>query len=459
MTVADVRPTTGGPVTTTGHRLRLWVRRTEGRLTVLTAALVVLGVVTGVVATGDLARRTASLDSIAEHDGPLTQQALDLYHSLADADATSANEFLAGVSAPPQLWQGFQRSVAQAASAVNNASLLNESSSDTVPVAVTDTCSAGSAAVAAAPVATRLDLLARDLPVYSGLVQTARAYNRLGLPLGSNYLDLASTMMRQDMLPAAGALYAELSARLSAAQDDAAGFPWFAVVLVVLLIGAIVATQVLLSRHTRRTFNIGLVAATLVAVVALGLLLTASIGAISHARDSATDGSAQVQVLAAARVEALQARADETVVLILQGNGASFETAFGTESTCLGEQLGRARAVVAQPDSAPVLSDATSTFTRWSTAHTTVRAADSGGDYATALRLTIGSDRGSTSSLAGQVDRDIGQAIDRASGRFDSAVLAARDDLSGRTTWFAVLIALTVVGVVAGLWPRIAEYR
>ena len=458
MAVTDVRPPTGGAVLV-GRRLRRWAWRTEGRLTVLTAVLVILGVLTGVVGASDLARRTALLDSIAAHEGPLTMQALNLYHSLADADATSANEFLAGVSASPTLWQAFQGSVARAAVAINSASLLNESLSNTVTATAAYGCSAGTTGVPSAPVATRLDLLASDLSVYTGLVETARVYNRLGLPLGSTYLELASTMMRRDMLPQASALYAELSAQLTAAQDEAAGFPWFVVVLAAVLTGALVAAQVLLSRHTRRTVNIGLLAATLAAMLALGLLLVASLGANSGAQASATDGTSQVQVLAAARVEALQARADETVVLILQGNGATFEQAFTDQSTCLRTHLDRARAVVAQPASATAVRNADTAFGRWSQAHQNVRTADNGGDYATAVRMTIGSDGTSTSSLAGQVDQDIGQAIDQASGRFDSAVRDARAALLGATTWFAVLAALAVGGAVVGMWPRIAEYR
>ena len=456
--MTDEGTSTGASVVA-GRRLRRWARRTDGRLTVLTGVLVVVGVLTGVIAAGDLARRTALSDSIAVHYGPLTVQALDLYHSLADADATSASEFLAGVAAPPALWQGFQSSVAQAASAINNVSQLNESSSNTVSAGAVDNCSAGTTAVPPSPVAARLDLLARDLSVYSGLVQTARVYNRLGLPLGSTYLELASTMMRRDMLPQARALYAEVSAQLATAQDEAAGFPWFAVALVVLLLGALVTAQVVLFRHTRRRINVGLLAATLAAGLASGLLLVASLGAISDARTSATEGTAQVQVLAMARVEALQARADETVVLILQGNGATFETAFAQQSTCLRTQLGRAGSVIAQTDSTTAVHSAAAAYTGWSHAHESARVADDRGDYATAVAMTIGSDRTSTSSLAGQVDQGIGQAINQARGRFDGAVQGARETLSGTTTWFVVLIALTIVGVVGGMWPRIGEYR
>ena len=442
-----------------GRRLGRWVRRTDGRLTVLAAGLVMVAVLTGVIAAGDLARRTTLSDTIAVHYGQLTVQALDLYHSLADADATSASEFLAGVGAPPALWQAFQSNVARAASAIDNVSQLNESSSNTVAAAVVDACSAGTTTVAPSPVAFRLDLLARDLSVYSGLVQTARVYDRMGLPLGSTYLELASTMMRRDMLPQARTLYAELSAQLATAQDEAAGFPLLAVALVVLLVGALIAAQVVLFRHTRRRVNVGLLAATLTTVLALGLLLVASLGAISDARTSATEGTAQVQMLAVARVEALQARADETVVLILQGNGATFETAFAQASTCLRTQLGRAGSVIAQTDSSSAVHNAATADTRWAQAHRSARAADDGGDYATAVAMTIGPDRTSTSSLAGQVDRDIGQAINQASDRFDSAVRGAREALAGTTTWFVILIALTIVGVLAGMWPRIAEYR
>jgi len=100
---------------------------------------------------------------------------------------------------------------------------------------------------------------------------------------------------------------------VAASEGQAAEFPWLALVLVVLLTCALIVVQVRLRRHTRRSFNVGLLVATL-AVVGGGiwLLVAASIegGAVDTSR---ADDATQIQVLAGALTEAQQARTDEAL--------------------------------------------------------------------------------------------------------------------------------------------------
>jgi hypothetical protein len=239
MTVTDRRPMVDGSIVA-GRRVRRWARRTEGRLSMLLAVLVVCGVVTAVVGASGLAQRAAVLDGIAAQDGPLTKQALDIYQSVADADAVAADEFLAGVNASPDLHRRFEASIAKAMAAINSAALLDGSRSDVATTASVGRCSVGKS-VAPAMIATRLNLLSRQLAVYSGLVETARVYNRLALPMGTEYLELASNTMQNDIVPQAQALYAAASAELTAAQQEAGGFPWWSVTLALILLIALVA--------------------------------------------------------------------------------------------------------------------------------------------------------------------------------------------------------------------------
>jgi hypothetical protein len=53
-----------------------------------------------------------------------------------------------------------------------------------------------------------------ELPVYSGLIETARANNGQGFPVGAAYLREASDLRRARILPAAGRLYAAEAQRL-----------------------------------------------------------------------------------------------------------------------------------------------------------------------------------------------------------------------------------------------------
>ena len=65
----------------------------------------------------------------------------------------------------------------------------------------------------------------RRLPVYTGEVETARADNRLGLPLGAAYLREASSLMRGTLLPAARDVSAQADAQLAADSGRATGLP------------------------------------------------------------------------------------------------------------------------------------------------------------------------------------------------------------------------------------------
>lgn len=434
------------------------MRRTEGKLQLVVAGLVAAGVLVGLAGTISLADRAAALDDVAGHSGPLAAQALDIYHSLAEADAVSANAFLTGGAEPADLRQRFQDSVGLAASAINTATALSGSAArEEFHAPPANECQTGRAGTD--PVGMRLARLASGLSVYTGLIETARTYNRQGLPLGSSYLNLASTMIRRDMLPQARALYDDESGVLAASQSRARSFPYVALPLALLLIIALVVVQVRERRRTRRTVNVGLLAATLAAVGATLWFTLASVGALVNATASGEEGSSEVAVLAGARTAALQARTNEAVALIARGNNTVYRTAFDTQLTCLRDQLNSARAIVGQPDTAAEIDAAADQLTPWQNAHQTVVQQEKGGDYDKAVGTAIGQKPETSNSVAGTVDAHLGRAIDQADARFDGAVRDARDDLSGAPAGFAVLIVLTIAGATAGLWPRIAEYR
>jgi hypothetical protein len=73
--------------------------------------------------------------------------------------------------------------------------------------------------------------------------------------------------------------------------------------------------------------------------------------------------------------------------------------------------------------------------------------------------LATGTDPASSGSLAQELDRQLGLAMEQAGGRFDRAVQSAQDALSGTDIGVAVLTVLAVVAAAVGVWPRIAEYR
>lgn len=132
---------------------------TPGRLSVIAVGLVLLSLVAGLVATLSAQNKDDTISGLIDHREPLAVAAQQVFRSLSDADATAASAFLSVGTEPPALRQKYEQDIAEAGSA------LAKSASDTAGV--------GDAAQ-------QVDILNQKIPVYTGIVETARANNRQG---------------------------------------------------------------------------------------------------------------------------------------------------------------------------------------------------------------------------------------------------------------------------------------
>jgi hypothetical protein len=417
-------------------RAAAWARSTPGRLTGLTVLVTALAVLAGLAAVIGTVRRAGLADAVRGRSGPLTVTAQQLYRSLSDADATAAAAFLASGVEPADLRSRYQADIAAASAALTTASGAADSDQ------------------------AALRRIAGALPVYTALIDTARAYNRMNLPLGAAYLREASGLMRQTLLPAAAQLYRSRTARLADDRGGAAGLPWLALLLVLLTLGALVLTQAYLLRRTNRMVNLGLASATAAGLAVLLWLLISWAGSAGALHAGERDGSAQVQAVSQARVSALQARADEALTLVAHGNGASFEADYVKASGQLRDELQRAAGQAADPAVRGVLRDAVAKASQWHSVHVKLRAADDGGRYGDAVTLAIGTqDPAGAAALSAAVDADLAKAIAAASAEFDRDAARAGRALTATGLGFAALVLLLLAGAVAGIRQRIDEYR
>jgi hypothetical protein len=425
-------------------RLAARARSTPGRLTELMLGLAVLGLLAGLAATVGTVQRSALVDGVGARSGPLTVRAQQLYRALSDADATAASAFLAGGVEPPALRDKYQADVAEASAALAAVTAGNDGDRRNV------------------------DLITAQFPVYTGLVETARTYNRLGKPLGAAYLREASGLMRLQLLPAAKQLYQAETDRLRADGSGGAGFPWLAIPLILLTLAGLVLAQRYLTRRTRRLLNLGLAGASLVAVVMLVWTTLVWAGVQSHLDTARQAGSRPVELLAQARIAALQARADESLTLVARGGGAAFDKDFDTTMTDLAGPDGSSGLLAQARDQAQRSGDATvraavdaalADTRAWRTAHQKLRGLDNGGDYMGALQLAIGTGQDGTGTASDRLDADLAKGITSASSAFDREAKAAAGTFTGATAGLVVLTLLLLAGVVAGFQQRIAEYR
>ena len=202
--------------------------------------------------------------------------------------------------------------------------------------------------------------------------------------------------MRATLLPAAQDVYSTQTQRLASDHNAGAQYPYIAVLLGVVALAALVFAQRYLTRRTRRLVNPGLAAATLALLAALIYQNVAWFGLHSHLNSAQADGSSQVQALATARIDALQARADEALTLVARGSGGAFEQDFQKTMADLvgtnggGGRLGHAASTATDPTVRAAIRRAVSDVAAWQTVHTGLRKDDDGGNYPAAVTAATG---------------------------------------------------------------------
>jgi hypothetical protein len=384
---------------------------------------------------------------------PLSLDAEQIYTSLSDADATAANAFLAGGLEPAKARQRYQADITQAAIRIEAASALVGSSAarTQLPGHLTKQASAAGTAVG-----DDLAILSGQLPAYTDEVGTARADNRLGLPLGAAYLREASGLLRGTLLPAASDIYIRESTLLTSASAQATGLP----LIVVAAIAGLGLGYVLfrssrwLSRHTHRVVNYGLLLAALAGLVSLVWLVAAFVvgrGDLLHAQQQ---GSAPAQAFARAEVAALQAHADESLTLIDNGGDDAYQKDYVAQQKILGPGPGTLLAAV-QAAGGPG-SDVAAQARAWYKAHAALRAKDDGGSHAAAVQSALNGD--AATSFA-QLSTTLSQGINDHQAVFAASARSGRDAFTGLAVGMIVASLVMVGGCAWGLSRRLAEYR
>jgi hypothetical protein len=394
----------------------------------------VIGVVVclafGLGAASALINRSDSIINARNHAAQLVR-IQDIRSNLAQADAASTNAFLVGGLEPPDQRASYDAGIADATTAIASAS-------------------AGS--TADAPVLAKTnELLAR----YAGLIESARANNRQGFPIGSAYLRQASNLLRLQTLPPLARLVAAEQARVTSAYNDAAIANDALTVALALAIVLLLLIQIWLSAKTRRTLNMGLAVATVIVIVA------ALVGesAMSYAQHKAADvrhgALADSDLLATARADAFDAKSDESLTLINRGSGQAFETEY--KKVILGASAALAAWAGGHHDAVP--QNLLESLGTYDTAHRAVRAKDDGGDWDAAVRLATSNDKAGTKAAFAAFDTSSRTALTSKASQAADGLNSAQRPLSG----VAVLMFLAGIAAAVLAWRGIAvrlrEYR
>jgi hypothetical protein len=406
--------------------LRKLLSGTPGRLRIAAALSAAVCVVFGLAAFAAVRSRSSAIADARSHAAELVR-IQDIRSNATQADAAATNAFLVGGLEPTDERTSYDDAIAAAASDLAAASA--GSTSDSAVLAKTN------------------QILAK----YAGLMESARANNRQGFPIGAAYLRQASNLLRSEALPALAQSVDVEQTRITKAYRDAARAENILVVILMLAVVVLLIVQIWLSVKTRRLLNTNLGIAT--AIVLVGGLL--GVGVMAFAEHSATDvraGSlANTIALATARTDAFDAKSQESLTLINRGSGQPFEAQY--QKVIADAQT----ALSGIADRAPAQTSITALAT-YEAAHRLVRAQDDAGNWDGAVRLATTDPTGTKPAFAAF------DAISRASlGAQASDVSKSLN--SARRPLGVTAVLLLIAGIAAavlawrGVAARLREYR
>jgi hypothetical protein len=409
---------------------------TPQRLRRVGAVLLVGALLAGVVGLASGLSRTGAVGDEGARLATLSADAAEIYRALADADAMATSGYVSGGTEPEAVRDRFDTDVAAASERLVQA--------------------AGGLA-ADDPATDAVVTITSNLPVFTGLVESARTYNRLGLPLGQTYLGAASRLVRETILPAAAELRAAEYAALDLTLARGGSLPVAVVVLVIAALVGVVHASVRERRRTNRVLNPGLVGAAAALVVLIGWWVVAAAVAGGALRAADRHGDA-ARALDDAHAAALQARSNESLVLVARGGAGASDQGFTAQIDRVlapGGFLGTAAS--ADPDAD--LSTVRTAAERWRVAHVALRALDDGGRFPEAVASATGADAQGSGVTFEALDAALGSATDSQRAAFADDAAVARAALAPLPAVSAVLGVLAAVGIVFGIGRRLAEYR
>ena len=417
--------------------------------------MVLLSLAWGVLAALTADQHASAAADVVAVSEPLSLDAEQIYQSLSDADATAANAFLAGGLEPAAARQRYDADITQAAIRIEAASALVGSSAarTQLPGHLAKQASAAGSAIG-----DDLATLSGQLPVYTDEVGTARADNRLGLPLGAAYLREASTLLRGTLLPSASDIYTRESGLLTSASAQATGLPLVVVAVVIGLgIGYVLyRSSRWLARHTHRMVNYGLLVAAVAGLVSLVWLAGAFAVGRTDLLHAQQQGSAPAEAFARADVAALQAHADESLTLIDNSGDDSYQQDFmvAAEAPRAGTRHAarRGTGVGGKRVSVSAAADAQA----WYRAHAALRALDDSGNHAAAVQSALAGD---SATRFARLSAALSNGITADQAVFASSARSGRDAFTGLAAGMIVASLVMVAGCAWGLSRRLAEYR
>jgi CHASE3 domain sensor protein len=397
---------------------------TPGRLRLYGAIAIAACLLFGALSFLFVRHLDQALDAEREHAAQLVR-IQTIRTSIVKADANATNAFLVGGLPGPEVTTGYNEGIATAAATITEASAADPQDAKT------------------------LESVNRALATYTGTVESARANNRQGFPIGAAYMRQASKSLQDSALPPLAQLVTKERARVDSSASAAADTERNLLILTLVVLIALLVVQIWLYARTHRIVNRPLALATVLVVVGslLGLAVIQWSRTTEH--DARRGSYAQTVALATVRIDAFDAKSAESLTLILRGSGQAYEDHFkalvANARSASRESLGNGGA------------GTVSAFEAYVRQHAQVRKLDDNGDHDAAVKLAIS--KGAANQAFNAFEAKSGAALDERAGQLS-------DDLDhARLPALILAWLLLAVGLIAavaarrGIAQRLREYR
>lgn len=399
--------------------LRLWA-------CLIASMIAVLAVAASSAIT--VAGRQNTANSDAATTEPLAEYVQEIYRSLADANAAAATAILVGPTPPARFSTRYNDDIQKAETNLSLASRI---------VAGDRTASAD------------LAVVATNLPVYTALISTANANNRLGYPVGVAYLREASNLMKGTILAEVTAVEGTAYGAQGATIGRITGPPLWFILVGVLAAAALVVVWRRMAEMTRRSVNPGLLGGA-VAVAVLVLWTLAVSTSAGHAANAAEAQFYQANSLLSARGDLANAESDEALSLVERGEDNGQDAIDTQKDMTLLKSYGEQGVVATDINTLQGIVD-------------NVQQLTSQGQYSQAVEDVVGYGANPSKTTAVYTATELDAALSNEmnsdqSGYTDDAN-AAVSDLDGGLPVAIVIGLLGAAAAAFGVNRRLGEYR
>ncbi|APT93313.1 membrane protein [Corynebacterium phocae] len=327
-----------------------FITTTPGKMTTMMVLLTVTIAAAGLSMANFSSARHERLDVLLSSTEPMNNAAHNLYTSLSLADTVASTTFVQAGDTPEISRQLYNDSIDRAAAAATQA-VLGTDESDT-------------------HIRSLVGLIQRRLPVYTGMVEQARANHRSGNAVAVTYMTNASALMRDDILPAAGELFQLTSAKVATQERELTTPQWIPITGFLAAVGLLLVAQWWLWRLTRRRFNRGFLTGTALMLVALVWVVIANVLTWASGGQRFDTAAAPWEQLTNSQIAAQQARTAETLLLVNRQTPDSVSDEFTGMASAVNQALDSfTNAEHKEPRHQETVDSARAALAEWSVAH------------------------------------------------------------------------------------------